>query len=73
MNKPLKNEKNTNILPLDIVHTPKLDESIACIVPKSTKTYDRYLIKLQQFVLDDMGPLLWVRNYSERNEQREMS
>lgn len=55
MNRPLKNEKRKvliNKFPLpafDPVHTPKLDEAIACLVPKSAKSYDRYLSKLQQF------------------------
>ena len=44
--KPIKNEKRksiTNKYPLpscDYAHTPKLDDDIACIVPKSAKTYD---------------------------------
>ena len=73
MNRPLKNDKRkvlTNQFPLpalDAVHTPKLDESITCLVPKSAKTYDRYLSKLQQFSIDTMGPLIWVDDYAEKN------
>lgn len=53
----------TNKHPLpscDYAHTPKLDDDIACIVPKSAKTYVRYLRKLQQFSLDAMGPITWL-------------
>ena len=47
--KPIKNEKRNNItnkypLPsFDYAYTPKLDDDIACIVPKSAKTYDWYI------------------------------
>ena len=66
MEKPLKNEKRkkfTAKFPLpscNEAHTPKLDEAIACIVPKSAKTYDRFLSKLQQFSLDALGPMIWL-------------
>ena len=45
--KALKNDKRkalTSKFPCpssDWVHTPKLDDSITCIIPKSAKTYDR--------------------------------
>ena len=64
--KPIKNEKRksiTNKCPLpscDYAHTPKLDDDIACIVPKSAKTYYCYLSKLQQFSLDALGPIAWL-------------
>ena len=64
--KPIKNQKRkgiTNKFPIpscDYAHTPKLDDDIACIVPKSAKTYDRYLCKLQQFSLDALGPMVWL-------------
>ena len=66
MEKPLKNERRkkfTAKFPLpscDEAHTPKLDDTIACIVPKSAKTYDRFLSKLQQFSLDALGPMIWL-------------
>ena len=66
MEKPLKNERRkkfTAKFPLpscDEAHTPKLDDAIACIVPKSGKTYDRFLSKLQQFSLDALGPMIWL-------------
>ena len=64
--RPIKNEKRksiTNKYPLpscDYAHTPNLDDDISCIVPKSAKTYDRYLSKLQQFSLDALGPMVWL-------------
>lgn len=70
--KTLKNDRRkglTNKFPCpasDWAHTPKLDDAIACIVPKSAKTYDRYLSKLQQFSMDALGPLLWL--YDQRGE-----
>ena len=68
--KSLKNEKRkalVNKFPnpaCDWAHTPKLDDAISCIIPKSAKTYDRYLSKLQQFSLDALGPILWL--YDQR-------
>lgn len=72
INRPLKNGKRKVLIPsastIDSVHTPKLDEAMhACLVPKSAKTYDRYLSKLQQFSIDTMGPLIWVGEYAEKS------
>ena len=62
--KPLKNERRKatmNRYPLpscDPAHPPKLDEPVACLVPKAAKSYDSFLSKLQCFTLDAAGPLL---------------
>ena len=64
--KPLKNDKRRTItakypLPAcDQAHTPRLDDEIACIVPKGAETHDRYLSKLQQFALDALGAICWL-------------
>lgn len=74
--KPLKNEKRKaaiNKFPIpscDPAHPPKLDESVSSLVPKSAKTYDSFLSKLQRFTLDAAGPLLWMLN--ERSEGRDV-
>ena len=60
MEKPLRNERRKKFAACDEAHTPKLDDAIACIVPKSAKTYDRFLSKLQQFSLDALGPMIWL-------------
>ena len=44
----------------DKAHTPRLDDEIACIVPKGAETHDRYLSKLQQFALDALGAICWL-------------
>ena len=66
--KPLKNDKRKAIagkFPLpscDAAHPPRLDDSLNCLVPKSAKTYDRFLSKLQQFSMDALGPLAFIQN-----------
>ena len=60
---PLKNDKRktiTNKFPLHSCDHAQLDEDISCVIPKSAKTYDRYLSKLQQFTLDALGPITWL-------------
>ena len=53
--KLLKNEKRkalANKFPLpscDPAHPSKLDESIVCLIPKTARSYNRFLSKLQQF------------------------
>ena len=74
--KPLKNEKRKDTMnkyPIpacDPIHPPKLDESVSCLVPKTAKTYDSFLSKLQRFALDAAGPLVWMLN--ERSQGREV-
>ena len=61
--KPLKNDRRKetiNKYPIpacDPAHPPKLDESVSCLVPKSAKTFDNFLSKLQRFILVAVGPL----------------
>ena len=56
--KPLKNDKRKSVagrFPLpncDAVYPPKLDDAVTCLIPKSAKSYDRFLSKLQQFTVD---------------------
>ena len=51
--KPLKNDRRKgtiNKYPIpacDPAHPPKLDESVSCLVPKSAKSFDNFLSKLQ--------------------------
>lgn len=64
--KPLKNDKRRwmmNHFPIpacDAAHPAKLDEAVACLIPRSAKSYDSYLSKLQRFTMDAMGPLVWL-------------
>lgn len=73
--KPLKNEKRKttmNRYPVpacDPAHPPVLDESVASLVPKSAKTYDSFLSKLQRFTLDAMGPLTWLLDEKEQGRE----
>ena len=70
--KPLKNEKRralTNKFPLpscDPAHPPKLDESIVCLIPKTARSYDRFL---RQFTMDAMGPLIYLQERMEAKTQ----
>ena len=72
--KPLKNDKRKAIagkFPLpscDAAHPPRLDDSLNCLVPKSAKTYDRFLSKLQQFSMDALGPLAFIQNQLDRGK-----
>ena len=62
--KPLKNECRRaiiNKLPMpaiDPAHPPKLDEAVSSLVPKSARSHDKFLSKLQRYTLDAMGPLI---------------
>ena len=73
--KPLKNEKRkalANKFPLpscDPAHPPKLDESIVCLIPKTARSYERFLSKLQQFSMDAMGPLIYLQEQMEAKTQ----
>lgn len=73
--KPLKNEKRKGMInrfPMpacDSAHPPKLDEAVGALVPKSAKSYDNYLSRLQRYTMDAMGPLIWL--YNERQRGRE--
>ena len=64
--KPLKNDRRRKVmdkLPMpacDAAHPPKLNESIAWLIPKSAKSFDKYLSRLQRFTMDAMGPLTWL-------------
>ena len=75
--KPLKNNKRkalANKFPLpscDPAHPPKLDESIVCLIPKTARSYDRFLSKLQQFSMDAMGPLIYLQEQMEAKTQVE--
>ena len=44
----------------DAAHPPKLNESIAWLIPRSAKSFDKYLSRLQRFTMDAMGPLTWL-------------
>ena len=77
MEKPLKNEKrkalaNKFALPsCDPAHPPKLDESIVCLIPKTARSYNRFLSKLQQFSMNAMGPLNYLQEQMEAKTQVE--
>ena len=64
--KPLKNDRRRKMidkLPIpacDMAHPPKLNESISSLIPKSAKSFDKYLSKLQRFTTDAMGPITWL-------------
>ena len=70
--KPLKNDRRKMIaskFPLpscDPAHPPKMDDAVACLIPKSGKTFDRFLSKLQQFTMDAVGPLTVLYEQLER-------
>ena len=59
--KPLKNDcprKVIDKLPIpacDTAHPPKLSESISWLIPKSARSFDKYLSKFQRFTIDAMG------------------
>ena len=44
---------------------PKLDKSIVCLIPKTARSYDWFLSKLQQFSMDAMGPLIYLQEQME--------
>ena len=75
--KPSKNEKQktlANKFPppsCDPAHPPKLDELIVCLIPKTARSYDRFLSKLQQFSMDAMGPLIYLQEQMEAKTQVE--
>ena len=70
--KPMKNERRRKVidkLPIpacDMAHPPKLNDSVACLVPKSAKSFDKYLSKLQRFTMDGMGPIVWLWNQMQQ-------
>ena len=74
--KPLKNDKRkltVNKFPTpsaDPVHPPKLDEAVTSLVPKSAKTQDNFLSRLQRFTLDAAAPLVW--GLHERSQGKEV-
>ena len=53
----------------DPAHPPKLDDSVTCLIPKAAKSNDRFLSKLQQFCMDGMGPLIFLYEQFQKNEQ----
>ena len=73
----MKNEKRkalANKFPLPScypAHPPKLDESIVCLIPKTARSYNRFLSKLQQFSMDVMGPLIYLQEQMEAKTQVE--
>ena len=73
--KPLKNDKRKSVagrFPLpncDAVYPPKLDDAVTCLIPKSAKSYDRFLSKLQQFTVDAFGPLVFIQDRLSKGEQ----
>ena len=36
--------------------------AVTCLIPKSAKSYDRFLSKLQQFTVDAFGPLVFIQD-----------
>lgn len=64
--KPLRNDCRRKVidkLPMpacDAAHPPKLNESIAWLIPRSAKSFDKYLSRLQRFTMDAIGPLTWL-------------
>ena len=73
--KPLKNERRRTIinkLPMpasDPAHPPKLDEAVSSLVPKSAKSHDKFLSKLQRYTLDAMGPLIWMLDQFQQGNE----
>ena len=41
---------------------------MACLIPKTGKSYDRFLSKLQQFSMNVIGPLMSLHGQLEREE-----
>ena len=72
--KPLEHEKRKKLIgrfPLpasDAAHPPKLDKDISALIPKSASTYDRLLLKVQQFNMDALGPLLHVLHRAKKGK-----
>ena len=62
----MKNEAKRKVigkLPIpacDMAHPPKLNESISWLIPKSARSFDNYLSKLQRLTTDAMGPIAWL-------------
>ena len=62
----MKNEARRKVigkLPIsacDMAHPPKLNESVSWLIPKSARSHDKYLSKLQRFTTDAMGPIAWL-------------
>ena len=79
MSKPLKNDKRRTILgkfptpAADAAHLPKLNDSVACLVPKMAKSYDNFLSKLERFTMNAMTPLTWALNELENNKEVDCS
>ena len=64
--KLLKNDRRKSVLgkhPIPAsnqAHPPKLDEAVAALVPKTSKSHDNFLSRLQRYTLDAMGPMIWL-------------
>ena len=64
--RPLKNDSWRKVidqlpaLSCDAAHPPKLNETLARLLPKQVKVHDSYLSKLQKFTTDAMAPLTWL-------------
>ena len=64
--KLLKNDRRKSVLgkhPIaasNQAHPPKLDEAVAALVPKTAKSHDNFLSRLQRYTLDAMGPMIWL-------------
>ena len=73
--KPLKNDRCKSIinkLPIpacDPAHPPKLDEAVSTLIPKSAKSHDKFLSKLQRYTLDAMGPLVWMLDQFQQGNE----
>lgn len=72
--KPLKNDMRKSVagrFPLpncDADHPPRLDDSVTCLIPKSAKTYNRLLSKLQQFSADALRSLAFIQHQLDKKE-----
>ena len=73
--KPLKNDRRKSIinkLPIpacDPAYPPKLDEAVSTLIPKSAKSHDKFLSKLQRYTLDAMGPLVWMLDQFQQGNE----
>ena len=56
--KPLSCRSIVNKLPIpvcDPAHPPKLDEAVSALVPKSARSHDKFLSRLQKYTLNAMA------------------
>jgi len=61
------------MLACDAGHPLKLNDAMELLLPQRTKSFDTYLSKLQQFTMDAMAPIAWLREQMLQGEVDEES